>query len=231
MTTTGCYTCRLRRKKCDEGSPCCTACKNLGLRCDYKRPMWWSNNDQRRHEKDDIKMIIKRKATRRHRKLSHPAPTPHQDCHTRWQPRHFSDSIDRTRSASIDSQFSLDFDFNGGPAIADYTAYNAQMHSSHSQFAPPLYSEYTPYEVDVKTERQTFVNDGLTRRESTISTYSTYHAPPDAMLPSFPIEGGEFVEEIYGERRESFGEEALDINLFDFSNGSRSTPTMHNWRE
>ena len=89
----GCYTCRLRRKKCDEGSPCCTACKNLGLRCDYKRPMWWSNNDQRRHQKDNIKMIIKRKkltektTASRQTKSSPPAPTPHQDCRTRPLPR------------------------------------------------------------------------------------------------------------------------------------------------
>ncbi len=135
----------------------------------------------------------------------------------------FSDSIDRTRSASIDSQFSIEFDFNSGPGIADYTAYNAQMHSSHSQYAP-LYPEYSPYEVDVKTERQTFVNDGLTRRESTISTFSTYHAPPpDTVLPSFPADGGEYVEEIYGERRESFAEEALDMNFFDFSHGMPTT--------
>jgi C6 transcription factor Pro1 len=188
--------------------------------------MWWSNNDQRRHQKDNIKMIIKRKKLneKTSQVITSSADTPPGLSHSLPTSATFSDSIDRTRSASIDSQFSLDFDFNAGPAIADYTAYNAQMHSSHSQFAPPLYSEYTPYEVDVKTERQTFVNDGLTRRESTISTYSTYHAPPDVMLPSFPIEGGEFVEEIYGERRESFGEEALDMNFFDFSHGVPAAP-------
>ncbi|TAQ83432.1 hypothetical protein B7494_g8245 [Chlorociboria aeruginascens] len=100
----------------------------------------------------------------------------------------FSDSLDRTRSASIDSQLSL-FDFNGPPGIADYTAYNAQMHSSHSQYAP-MYPEYSPYEIDVKTERQMFVNDIPTRRESTISTFSTFHPPPphDAILPSFTID-------------------------------------------
>ena len=57
----GCYTCRLRRKKCDEGSPMCAACKHLGLVCEYKRPMWWSNTDARRKQKEDIKLIIKRK--------------------------------------------------------------------------------------------------------------------------------------------------------------------------
>ena len=39
----------------------CTACKHLGLACEYKRPMWWGNNDMRRKHKEDIKHIIKRK--------------------------------------------------------------------------------------------------------------------------------------------------------------------------
>ncbi|KAI6953511.1 hypothetical protein KC329_g18998, partial [Hortaea werneckii] len=56
----GCFTCRLRRKKCEEGKPACKACKHLGLRCDYKRPMWWSNGEQRRQHKEVIKNIIKR---------------------------------------------------------------------------------------------------------------------------------------------------------------------------
>lgn len=176
-------------------------------------------------------MIIKRKkltektttTTTTTQVMSSGGETPPGLSHSLPTSATFSDSIDRTRSASIDSHFSVEFDFNSGPGIADYTAYNAQMHSSHSQYAP-LYPEYSPYEVDVKTERQTFINDGLTRRESTISTFSTYHAPPpDAMLPSFPAEGGEYVEEIYGERRESFAEEALDMNFFDFAHGMPTT--------
>ncbi|KAI9731291.1 MAG: Transcriptional regulatory protein pro1 [Claussenomyces sp. TS43310] len=222
---TGCYTCRLRRKKCDEGSPCCSACKNLGLQCDYKRPMWWSNNEHRGLQKDNIKMIIKRKKlTEKTNSATTQVMTPGDETppglsHSLPTSATFSDSIDRTRSASIDSQFSLDFDFNSAPGVADFTAYNAQMHSSHSQYAP-MYPEYSPYEVDVKTERQMFVNDSLTRRESTISTFSTYHppAPPDAMLPSFPADA-DWLEDVYGGRKESLAEEALNTNFFDFSHG------------
>ena len=32
----------------------CTACKHLGLVCEYKRPMWWSNNDARRQHKAEL---------------------------------------------------------------------------------------------------------------------------------------------------------------------------------
>jgi C6 transcription factor Pro1 len=191
--------------------------------------MWWSNNDQRRIQKDNIKMIIKRKKLTE-KTTSAQVMTPGSDSppglsHSLPTSATFSDSIDRTRSASIDSQFSFDFDLNANPGIADYTAYNAQMHS-HSHYAP-LYPEYSPYEVDVKTERQMFVNDSLTRRESTISTISTYHAPPpDMMLPSFAPEG-EWVEEVYGSRRESMAtEEAFDMSFFDLAHGIPSTTNV-----
>jgi hypothetical protein len=186
--------------------------------------MWWSNNDQRRVQKDNIKMIIKRKkltekTTANTQTMSSGPDTPPGLSHSLPTSATFSDSLDRTRSASIDSQLSL-FDFNTAPTIADYTAYNAQMHSSHSQYAP-MYPEFSPYEIDVKTERQMFVNDIPTRRESTISTFSTYHpaaAPPqEALLPSYPVDNE--WDDAYAEHRDSLTEEALNMNLFDFSHG------------
>jgi hypothetical protein len=59
----GCFTCRLRRKKCDEGKSKCKACRHLGLDCEYKRPHWWGNNESRRKQKEHIKSIIKRTKT------------------------------------------------------------------------------------------------------------------------------------------------------------------------
>lgn len=189
--------------------------------------MWWSNNDQRRLQKDNIKMIIKRKkltekttSSSSNQVMTPGCDTPPGLSHSLPTSATFSDPLDRTRSASIDSQLSL-FDFNAPPHIADYTAYNAQMHSAHSQYAS-MYPDYSPYEIDVKTERQMFVNDIPTRRESTISTFSTYHPPPppEAMLPSFPLDND---WEAYGDRRESMAEEALNTNLFDFSHGPPET--------
>ncbi|KAI1162237.1 fungal-specific transcription factor domain-containing protein [Nemania serpens] len=213
---TGCYTCRLRRKKCDEGTPICTACKHLGLHCEYKRPSWWSNNDSRRQQKDDIKMIIKRKKLSE--KATHTIQTsinsPPGLSHSLPTSATFSDPLDRTRSASIDSHFS--FNFNSSPNAPQYGGYNPQMLPTH----PDFMFNMSPYEIDVKTERQMFVNDVPTLRESTVSTFSTYHTPPPpgAILPSYPMDG-EWAEQIYQERRESLTEEALNINFFDFSHG------------
>lgn len=55
----GCFTCRLRRKKCDEKHPSCSACNNLCVTCEYKRPIWWGNPEQRRIQKEHIKNKIK----------------------------------------------------------------------------------------------------------------------------------------------------------------------------
>ncbi|RAL11392.1 C6 transcription factor rosa [Aspergillus homomorphus CBS 101889] len=55
----GCFTCRLRRKKCDETRPICASCAKLGLKCDYRTPGWWQSVDQRRRQKDMIKKRIR----------------------------------------------------------------------------------------------------------------------------------------------------------------------------
>ncbi|KAF2099195.1 hypothetical protein NA57DRAFT_39466 [Rhizodiscina lignyota] len=203
---TGCFTCRLRRKKCDEGRSVCKACRNLGLECQYKRPHWWSNNDARRAKKEDIKNKIK------HKKLQEKAAqqgtmtttnTPPSLCH----------SIRTSREASLGSQLSGDFNFN---------QYTTQDLFSSGMMAPPQFApampyvaaaDFSPYEIDVKTECQTFVNDVETRRESTISSFSGY--------PMLPAQGFEedatwVQSEFHESRRESFVEEPfLDSQLWE----------------
>ncbi|KAL8419630.1 hypothetical protein RB594_002714 [Gaeumannomyces avenae] len=212
---TGCYTCRLRRKKCDEGQPMCTACKHLGLSCEYKRPMWWSNNDARRRHKDDIKMIIKKKklSEKGSHSVQSSMSSPPGLSHSLPTSATFSDPLDRTRSASIDSHFP--FNFNSPPTTSEYGSFTPQMHPDFM-----FTGAFSPYEIDVKTERQMFVNDVPTLRESTTSTFSTFHTPPPpgSTLPSFPLEG-EWTEQVCSERRESFTEETLNLNFFDFAHG------------
>jgi hypothetical protein len=175
--------------------------------------MWWSNNDARRQHKEDIKMIIKRKKLSE--KAAHPIQTtvssPPSLSHSQPTSATFTDPMDRNRSASIDSHFSTAFNFNSPPSGNEY-GYASQLPTAF------MYGDYSPYEVDVKTERQMFVNDVPTLKESHISTFSTYQTPPPpgTVLPSMP---GEWTEQIHQERRESLAEEALDVNFFDFSHG------------
>lgn len=69
-------------------------------------------------------------------------------------------------------------------------------HFASPGFVPISYGHYTPYEVDVKTERQTFVNDVPLRQDSSVSTFSAMGPPQlHATLPAFPAD--EWFQEEY----------------------------------
>lgn len=55
-------------------------------------------------------------------------------------------------------------------------------------FGQTTFNQFTPYEVDIKTERQTFINDIPMRHDSSNSTFTTF-APPHlhTALPTFPM--------------------------------------------
>jgi hypothetical protein len=68
----GCWTCRLRKKKCDENHPLCSLCTSLSITCyGYgPRPEWMDNGERERAVANNIKEIVKhtsrRKATTQH---------------------------------------------------------------------------------------------------------------------------------------------------------------------
>lgn len=227
----GCFTCRLRRKKCSEEKPRCKACKNLGLECEYKRPTWWSNNDTRRKQKDLIKNIIKRTKTNEKASLQDTAKIPANLRHAMPPPDMFPDGynrLKRSNSEESDDDFDeehVDPTFAGTPGFYDP---HAQQYYTTSFSHPDLHHQGY-YEVDVRTERQMYVNDIPTRRDSSISTFSTLIPPPPhhAVLPSFT--GDEFLQQGHFETptNDWNGEEGLDFNFFDFSHGPHMTqPTQ-----
>ncbi|GJP92122.1 sexual development transcription factor rosa [Aspergillus niger] len=55
----GCFTCRLRRKKCDENHPRCNSCTSLDITCDYHEPPWWRSLAARDIHKERIKRQIR----------------------------------------------------------------------------------------------------------------------------------------------------------------------------
>jgi C6 transcription factor Pro1 len=176
--------------------------------------MWWSNNEQRRAQKEHIKNIIK--CTKLQEKNAHAVPLPP----TNTPPSLYhspSDGMSRTRGGSMDSTFSGELDFNQLPAT-DFFGAAMMPPPQHPGFAAG--PGFSPFEVDVKTQRQVFVNDVETRRDSTISTFSTYQVPPS---PGQSMEN--WVQKDYFEhRQEQFVEEPLDFNFFDFPHGAM-TPT------
>ncbi|KAK2753422.1 hypothetical protein FQN55_003551 [Onygenales sp. PD_40] len=233
----GCFTCRLRRKKCDEGKPVCKACNNLKLKCEYKRPMWWGNNEQRRAQKENIKEVIKNtklneKATAGTRSSSCTHTTPSLS-HSIPTVDAFSDDMSGTRAPSADSQFSLEHEYGHFAAQDPFDPFASQLQTPHFE-AAAFYGTAPPYEVDIKTERQLYVNDIPTRRDSSISTFSTFQPPSShATLPAFP--DNDWIQQEYFEScRESFASpEALDsrylatpyepaiADMFDLDDGDR----------
>lgn len=130
------------------------------------------------------------------------------------------DAYGRMKRAS--SEDSDDFDDALDPAFAatpDLYDPHSQQYFSNSM--PDMYGHGYTYEVDVKTERQMYVNDIPTRRDSSISTFSTFipPPPPHSVLPSFT--GEEFLQSAQFDTptEEWNGEEGLDFNFFDFSHG------------
>jgi hypothetical protein len=66
----GCWTCRLRRKKCDEKHPVCDVCTSLNITChfDPKKPEWMDGGVRQEEMAEQIKRKIKeRDHRRRHR--------------------------------------------------------------------------------------------------------------------------------------------------------------------
>ncbi|KAL2021605.1 hypothetical protein VTK56DRAFT_6958 [Thermocarpiscus australiensis] len=63
----GCWTCRLRRKKCDEAHPLCSNCAALEIDCLYgdEKPEWMDGAEKQRQRAEWLKHEVKRKAAHR----------------------------------------------------------------------------------------------------------------------------------------------------------------------
>ncbi|KAF2491427.1 hypothetical protein BU16DRAFT_515793 [Lophium mytilinum] len=68
-STTGCWTCRLRRKKCDEQSPACSVCTSLALTCHGygARPQWMDGQGRERRMAESIRQAVKETASQKRR--------------------------------------------------------------------------------------------------------------------------------------------------------------------
>jgi hypothetical protein len=189
--------------------------------------VWWSNGEQRRLQKELIKDIIKqtqvsKKGTQapQLQSVTTPPPLCHSISSVPTSAEVYTDSTHDTRASSVDTPFAGQCDF---PHMSPDSYFQVPPHpqyvSQHAQY--PMFS---PYDIDIKTERSIYVNDVQTRKDSTISTFSTFQPPPmsDGM-PGYPNDS--WVQEEYHEDlHETFPEEHVDFNFFEFPHG-QLTPT------
>ncbi|KAL2199440.1 fungal-specific transcription factor domain-containing protein [Corynascus similis CBS 632.67] len=63
----GCWTCRLRRKKCDESRPLCKGCIALEIDCLYSndKPEWMDGAEKQKQKAEWLKREVKRRAAHR----------------------------------------------------------------------------------------------------------------------------------------------------------------------
>ncbi|KAI1812116.1 fungal-specific transcription factor domain-containing protein [Poronia punctata] len=63
----GCWTCRVRRKKCDEARPVCATCQSLEIVCQYSdaKPDWFDGGAREKKMADELKAMVKRRAMER----------------------------------------------------------------------------------------------------------------------------------------------------------------------
>lgn len=180
--------------------------------------MWWSNGEQRRQQKEMIKNIIKRTQLSK-KTVQQPTPnanTPPSLCHSMpTSAEVFPESFPQSRASSVGSPFSAEWD----PTYGTPQGYFAMPPPPQPMVAHPQYPMFSPYEVDIKTERQIFVNGEQTRKDSTVSTFSTFQPPPMPNgMPAYPADS--WVQQDYFESNsESFAEEPVDFEFFDFSHG------------
>jgi hypothetical protein len=183
----GCFTCRLRRKKCDEGKPQCRACKHLGLACEYKRPVWWGNVDARKRQKEHIKILIKRtKLTEKAAHLTSPPgsiDSPPDLTHSLPTSDTFSEPLGRHRSVSIESGYSLYDDQTEMHHGMHPLHYQHQYHHSHFPGVP------SPYEYDGFVEqKQTYVNGfPVSRRPSSTASYASSNLRRSSIVVDQPF--------------------------------------------
>jgi len=179
--------------------------------------MWWSNTEQRRQQKEAIKNAIKRtQLSKKTVQMQTPlnAHTPPGLC----QPRPTPVEAPRACNSSDGSPISSGCDF----AYTSSDGYFAMPPPLQPMVAHPQYPMFSPYEVDIKTERQIFVNDVPTWRDSTVSTFSTFQPPPMPNgLPAFPADS--WVQQDYFESTsETFAEEPVDFKFFEYPHGPQT---------
>lgn len=198
----------------------CNTCHKLGIPCEYPTPEWWGDVSERMRVKAKISQQIRdKKADEKGSMVNCSASTPPGLIHSVPTSDTYSDSMAHTRAASVDS----DYSGNGGLEFGHITPMSDLYDSYGPQAVTPGFGQQmpcfagAPYEVDIRTERQMFVNDIPTRHDSSVSTFTTFQPPPPhSGFSQFACE--DWVQEDYFEsNHQAFpAEDGLDLDLFNF---------------
>ncbi|KAF4963819.1 hypothetical protein FSARC_8179 [Fusarium sarcochroum] len=137
----GCWTCRLRRKKCDEKRPVCDSCGVLEITCysNDEKPDWMDGGPKQKAMAEKIKAQVKKQASqRRDRKYMEMLEagtrnvTLQTDGNQRQQQPH-----DAAMSAASDTDPPSSHDFGSTPASSNTSGASPPDMPWHSHFSVP----------------------------------------------------------------------------------------------
>lgn len=192
----GCWTCRLRRKKCDEARPCCAACAALEISCLYsdEKPEWMDGGERQAKKAEEVKAEVKKKAAwRRERKyltgiepgieelsmtdaISDLTFTSHQDESSRGAPPEM-DKGSSSASSSWDSPQNSTSDGtsnNTPPSSTSEPGAFSGMYIQGQHFAPPATTQGVSLAASASSDSYSSLNE----RELTLLTnYLDYVFP------------------------------------------------------
>ncbi|KAI0433883.1 fungal-specific transcription factor domain-containing protein [Xylaria sp. FL1042] len=115
----GCWTCRLRRKKCDEARPVCATCGGLEIDCHYgdTKPEWMDGGAREKQMADELKAMVKQKANERRERRWGQLPTVADFSPTaQTQQRHDSNNSQPSDHVMSDVGGPTPSDDDSGPA-------------------------------------------------------------------------------------------------------------------
>lgn len=99
----GCWTCKLRKKKCDERHPVCSICRSFGILCyGYGvRPSWMTGGAEEKKIVKDLRLKVKEATSQKRKSRGQGGPLAQQD------PMHIEAPDSRQISPSLDAGGSL----------------------------------------------------------------------------------------------------------------------------
>lgn len=124
-STQGCWTCRLRRKKCDEQKPNCSICASLEITCLYsdKKPEWMDGGIREKEMSDHLKAMVKTKANERREK--------------KWASEIQVDESESEPTTSVSNDAML------AHSMADHTLESTTDHEMGNSSGPSMYTPGT----------------------------------------------------------------------------------------
>ncbi|OCF58886.1 hypothetical protein L486_03378 [Kwoniella mangroviensis CBS 10435] len=183
---TGCITCRLRKKRCDEAKPICATCSRLGIECmgyGVKRPKWLKENDNAKKTKQTIKKIVLSRRSQKN-KISHLEQHTVDNSNSNPDPTSIPVDLgdDGDADEDQDGQTRMDADeqaiphfWDMGPSPKDANTISTNSISNH---------DILPWNLPLTTSHNPIPEDA-----NTIQSTTNFLQPMSIPNPSYPVSG------------------------------------------